>query len=97
MATLEERVSYIEGRVEDHSRATGDLRDLVVALDQKVDRRFEVLEQKVDRRFEAVDRHCEALEQKFERRFTWVIGIQLSTLLTVVVGVLGIIGALVRR
>lgn len=79
MATLEERVSYLEGRVEDQSRTTGELRDLVVALDQKVDRRFE------------------ALEQKFERRFTWVIGIQLSTLLTIVVGLLGIIGALVRQ
>jgi uncharacterized coiled-coil protein SlyX len=43
--SLEERVAYLEGKVEEHSRGVGEVRELIVqlgghvrALDQKVDR-----------------------------------------------------------
>lgn len=51
------------------------------------------LEQRIDRRFEAVDRRFEALEA----RFSTFITIQLTTLLTIVAGLIGIIGTMLRR
>ena len=93
MSTLEERVRLIEGKVEDHSRAIGDLRDLIIALDQKVDRRFESLE----RRFESVDRRFESLEQRFDSKFNRLITIQLTTLVALVAGLFGTVGALLRQ
>ena len=47
MATLEERVSYLEGKVNEHSRGFTDLRELVGRLDNKIDR----LDEKVSRHF----------------------------------------------
>ena len=38
MPTLEERVAYLEGRVEEHSRAWEDIKDHLVHIDQKGDR-----------------------------------------------------------
>lgn len=76
MATVEERVSYAEAKMEEHSRTLADLRSLIIALEQKMERRFEA----IDRRFEAVERRFDQMD----RRFMWVIGIQFSTLLTMI-------------
>jgi hypothetical protein len=113
MSTLEERVRVVEAKVEDHSRAMGDLRDLIIALDQKVDRRFESLDHRLesfdrrfeslerrlesfDRRFESVDRRFESLEQRFDSKFNRLITIQLTTLVALVAGLFGTVGALLR-
>ena len=69
MATVEERVSYVEAKMEEHSRTLAELRGLIITLEQKMERRFEA----IDRRFDQLD-----------RRFMWVIGMQLSTLLTII-------------
>ena len=69
MVTLETRVSAVETRVDEHSEVIGGVHDAVVALDQKVDRRFEAVDQRfeaVDRRFEAVDRRFEAVDRRFD-------------------------------
>jgi hypothetical protein len=55
--------------MEDCSKGIADLRDRFVALEQKMERRFEA----IDRRFDQLD-----------RRFMWVIGMQFSTLLTII-------------
>ncbi|MBI3261873.1 MAG: hypothetical protein HYZ58_01835, partial [Acidobacteria bacterium] len=55
MATLEERVAFLEGRVVEHSGALDGVRGAVVSLEQRLDRRFEALEQRMDRRFEGVE------------------------------------------
>ena len=82
--TIEERVAYLEGKVDEQSRGHGELRDAVqhvgghiVALDQKVDRFREELSGRID-----------ALDQKVSRHFVWIVGIQITILVTVV-GVLG--------
>ncbi len=55
--TIEERVAYLEGKVEEHSKAWEDLKDMIIQLgdrinvfDQKVDRKIDALDQKLDRR-----------------------------------------------
>ena len=75
MQTLDERVAFLEGRVDEHSRGVDDMRALVVQLDGKVDRRIDGLDgrfEAIDRRFEAVDRRFDAIDRRFEsvdRRF----------------------------
>jgi predicted nucleic acid-binding Zn-ribbon protein len=89
--TLEERVAYLEGKVEEHSKVWSDLKDMMVnhdskmiAFEQRIDRRFEA----IDRRFEAIDRRFEAIDQKFSKYFLWIIGIQVSVLLAVIASML---------
>jgi len=55
---LEERVAYLEGKVEEQSQLDGQLRELVHHLDQKVDRFREELSTRID-----------ALDQKVSRQF----------------------------
>ena len=87
MPTLEERVAYLEGKIEEHSRGFGEIRDLIVhlngrvdALDQKIDRFREELSARIDR----LDARIDALDEKFSRFFLWTIGIQVTVLLAVI-------------
>ena len=75
MATVEERISFIEVKME----AVADLRALLVGLDQKMDQKLV------------------GLDQKMDRHFMWVIGIQVTTLLTLVAGLFGIVATLLRH
>jgi tetrahydromethanopterin S-methyltransferase subunit G len=103
--TIEERVAYLEGKVDEQSRGYGELRDAIqhvggqiVALDQKVERfrdqlsgridglgtRVDHLDQKVDRFREELSGRIDALGQKVSRQFVWIVGIQITILVTVV-------------
>ncbi|MBI1874929.1 MAG: hypothetical protein HYZ58_13625 [Acidobacteria bacterium] len=99
MATLEERVAFLEGRVVEHSGALDGVRGAVVSLEQRLDRRFEALEQRMDRRFEDleqrmdrrfedVDRRIDGLDTKLSRHFTWLVGIQVTMLVAMVAALL---------
>lgn len=70
--TLEERVAYLEGKVEEHSKGLEDIKDLIIGLDQKLDRRMDAIDQKFDSRTDALDQKFEgrtdALDQKFDNR-----------------------------
>jgi len=85
---LEERLTFVEARIDEHSRAIEEIKSLILNLDQKIDRRIDALEQKNDRRFEAIDRRFEAIDQKFSKYFLWIIGIQVSVLLAVIASML---------
>ncbi|MBW2078893.1 MAG: hypothetical protein JRI71_15360 [Deltaproteobacteria bacterium] len=76
--TLEERVAYIEGRVEEHSKAWEDLKDMIINLDHKVDTkidsldqrfssRMDSLDQKVDRFRDELSSKIDSLDQKVDR------------------------------
>ena len=75
MQTLDERVAFLEGRVDEHSRGVDDMRALVVQLDGKVDRRIDGLDgrfEAIDRRFDAIDRRFDTIDARFDaidRRF----------------------------
>ncbi len=71
--TLEERIAYLEGKVEEHSRGFGELREMVFHLDQKVDRVRDELARRI-----------EALDERVSRQFTWMVGIQVTILLAVI-------------
>jgi hypothetical protein len=69
VTTLEERVAFLEGKVEEHSRGLDGMHEAIVHLEQRMDRRFEAVDlrfEAVDRRFEAVDRRFEGLERRLD-------------------------------
>ena len=78
--TLEERVAYLEGKVDEHSRGFGEIRELIMHLSSRID----ALDQKVDRFREELSRRLDALDEKFSRYFLWTIGIQITVLLAVI-------------
>ena len=80
MATIEERVAFLEGRVTEHTRGMDGIRDALSNLETRVDRRFEG----VDRRFENVERRLDALDDKLSRHFVWLVGVQVTTLAAIV-------------
>ena len=103
--TLEERVAFLEGRVDEQARAGDGIRDAVAQVElrmgqfeermdrrfEALDERFETLEARMDRRFEGIDMRFERIERrvdmiddKLTRYFTWLVGIQVSTLIAVV-------------
>ncbi len=73
MATLEERVAYLEGQVSEQSHAMIEVRDAVRHL-----------ELRLDARFESVDRRIDGLDDKVSRQFLWLVGIQVTTLVAMV-------------
>lgn len=73
MGTLTERVSYLEGKVE-------DIRDLLAEINRRVDR----IELRIDR----VELRLDALDDKMSRQFLWLVGVQITTLVAVVGAVL---------
>jgi uncharacterized coiled-coil protein SlyX len=88
--TLEERVAYLEGQVSEHSHTLIEIRDSIRHLEQRFDARFEQLDRRFEARGDAVDRRFEALDDKISRHFTWLVGIQVTTLVAIV-------GALLAR
>lgn len=90
MPTLEERVAYLEGQVSEHSHTLIEIRDSIRHLEQRFDARFEQLDRRFEARGDAVDRRFEALDDKISRHFTWLVGIQVTTLVAIV-------GALLAR
>ena len=89
MPTLEERVAYLEGKVDVYSRGFGELRDLIIHLDQKVDRFREELSSRIDNLDARLNGRMDSLDAKFSRYFLWTIGIQITVLLAVIGALLG--------
>ena len=48
VATVDERVAFLEGRVNEQSQMINGIRDALVSLEQRIDRRFESLEQRLN-------------------------------------------------
>ena len=92
MASLEERVAYLEGRGEEHAGAIGevrqDVRELrtdVRDLRAEMNRRFD----QIDARFVQMDAKFDAKFDRNDARFAWLVGFQFA-------GFLGMIAALLN-
>ena len=96
MPTVEERLAYLEGRVEEHGRGMAGLGDAVIqfthrmdGLDLKIDRFREELAGRIDAAEQKLAGRIDGLDQKLSRHFLWLVGMQVTVLLAVV-------GALLR-
>ena len=76
MAVLEERVSFLEGRIVEQSNVLAGIREAVTSL---------------DRRVLHLDVKLDALDSKMSTQFLWVIGIQVSTILAFIATVVAIV------
>ena len=99
MAGLEERLAFLEGRLDEQSQMVNGIREAIVNLEQRMDRRFEAIElrltaldQKLDQRIVALDQKLDqrvaALDQKLDQRFAWLLGVQITTLIAIVAALL---------
>ncbi|MGH9255266.1 MAG: hypothetical protein ACRD3C_11945 [Vicinamibacterales bacterium] len=80
MAHVDERVAYLEGRMEDHTALMGDIRVEMRDLRSEMrDLRSEVRSEMKDLRAE-MDRRFDRVDQKF----TWLVGILVGVLLAIV-------------
>ena len=70
MATVEERLAFLEGRVGEHGVTINGIRDALEALEARMDRRFDTL----------------------DRRFTWLIGLQVMTMASVLSAFVALVG-----
>ena len=91
MQTVEERLAYLEGRVEQHGRGMADIGDAVVqfthrmnGLDQKIDRFCEELAGRIDAVEQRLTGRIDGLGQKLSRQFLWLVGVQVTVLLAVI-------------
>ena len=66
MGSLEERVAFLEGRVDEHSQLLHGIRESITSLETHLDQRLTAFEERVDRRFEGVERRFEGVERRFE-------------------------------
>lgn len=73
--TIEERVAYLEGKVEEHSKAWEDLKDMIIhlegrinALDQKVDTRIDSLDQRLSSRIDGLDQKVDRFREELSAR-----------------------------
>jgi hypothetical protein len=100
MATVEERLAFVEGRVQEHSAMINDIREALASLETRMDRRFEAIDRRfdaIDRRFESVDlrfmgidQRLDGIDNKLTRYFTWLIGLYVT-------GLIAVVAALVAR
>ena len=77
MVSLEERVSFVEGRMAEQSNVLNNIRESLVSLEQRVT----ALDEKVDRKVDALD-------AKMSSHFVWLVGILVTTLAALFVAVL---------
>jgi hypothetical protein len=71
----EERLAFLEGRVEEQAMRIDDVRDALVSLEQRLDRRLESFEQRMDQRFAMIDQRFIGIDQRFigiEQRFAGI-------------------------
>ncbi len=108
MASIGERVTHVEVKVDIFRSDVAELKGLIVALDERMDRRFVALDERMDRRFQAVDHRFDAADRRFveqqermdrrfdavDRRFYWNIGLQVMILLTIIGGLFGLLAQL---
>lgn len=87
MPTLDERVAYLEGRLEEHTTTVAALRNDLAGLRtdvQDVRRQIESLDQRLNSRMESLSSRVDWLDSKGSRQFTWLVGIQVATLIAIV-------------
>ena len=107
MPTVEERVAYLEGRLEDHTAATTDLRTTlsefrdhtyrqfsdvraeIGGLRQEMHSGFAEVRQETNTLRAEMNRRFEQMNEKVDRHFTWLVGIQVASLVAMVGGLVG--------
>ena len=93
MPSIDERVAYLEGKVEDHYGAMAgfrtDLREVRVEV-REVRGEIGDLRTEMNQRFEVISAQSDSLGAKVDTNFTWLVGTQVAM-------IIALIGALLRQ
>ncbi len=94
MATTEQRVALLEGRLMEQTQVFADIRDVLARLERRVDAGFDRVDARfgqvdarfgqVDARFGQVDDRIDAIRKDAIVDFRWIVGIQVTTLVAMV-------------
>lgn len=63
----------------------------------RLDLRMQSLEDRIDRRFEQVDHRFDNLDSKMSRQFTWLVGLQVTSLVAIAGAIFGFMQAVLNR
>jgi uncharacterized coiled-coil protein SlyX len=98
MATLEDRISFVEGRVMEQSNVFAALRSTLTGLDSRMtalETRVSDMESRLDGRIDSLEHRMDArfeqLDHKLDQRFGWLIGLQITTILAFVGSVIAVV------
>jgi len=95
MPSVDERLAYLEGRTEEHTTALHEIRDEVRGFRDDMNARLTGIDQRfvaIDQRFIGLDQCFVGIDHRFDAvdtKFTWLIGIQVAMLATVLGTTLG--------
>ena len=92
MSSIEERVAYLEGQVSEQSHLLVEVRTAIRQLQETVAQLKTDSVTRTEFR-EAITR----LDDKMDRQFTWLVGIQVTTLATIVAALVGALVTLTPR
>jgi hypothetical protein len=88
MPTVEERISAVEARVDAVAGLRTDMNRQFGELRTDMNRQFAEFRADMDRRFGEVRGDMNRLDQRVERHFMWMVGIQFSVLIAVIVALI---------
>ena len=100
MNDVEERLAYLEGRVEEQGHMVNGIREAMASLEGRIDRRLEQFEQRMDQRFASVDQRFAGVDQRLDSLGAKVDRqghIMLATLIAIIGGMSGIIAAILQN
>ena len=95
---LAERVAYLEGKVEEHSKAWDEVREELRSIHSRIDAlsaridsladsfndRIDALTKSFNERIDRTNARIDELDRKFSRYFLWIFGIQITILLSII-------------
>ena len=76
MITVDERLAFVEGRVTEHSQTLAGLPGASASFEERLDR--------MDNRLDRIEIQLDGLRTEMSMNFRWIVGIQLTTSMTIV-------------
>jgi hypothetical protein len=102
VADIDERVAWMEGKLEEQTMRIDDVRGAVRSLEEQMNRRFDQLEQRftaIDQRFTLVDQRFALVDQRFvgiDGRLDKMTNLHVALLIAVIAGLGGVIAAILK-
>ncbi len=85
MRAIDERLAFLEGRVAEQSQMFSDLTGAMASMEQRIEARLN----RIDDRLVRMDGRFAEVQLELSKQLRWVVGIQVTTLITIVAALVG--------
>ncbi len=85
MRAIDERLAFLEGRVAEQSQMFSDLTGAMASMEQRIEARLN----RIDDRLVRMDGRDAEVQLELSKQLRWVVGIQVTTLITIVAALVG--------